>query len=110
MTEIKRQPVRAAVVADMETFCRERVAGSIHIGEVDSDGQLSFWYCCPCGCGAITPLNAGRQFKPDDGHASWNWNGSAEAPTLSPSVWHKGHWHGHLKGGVWTSCGSRQAQ
>jgi hypothetical protein len=103
VSEIKTPPVTARHIADKATFLDGRIAGSFRIGEVDSDGELSFWYCCPCGCGAVAPLLAGNKFKPAEG-PSWEWNGSTEVPTLSPSVWHKGHWHGHLNNGVWVSC------
>jgi hypothetical protein len=103
MAEIKTPPVTARLIADKEEFFRDRVAGSFRIGPADTDGELSFWYCCPCGCRAVAPLIAGNKFKPADG-PSWEWDGSTEAPTLTPSVWHKGHWHGHLKAGVWESC------
>lgn len=43
--------------------------------------------------------------KPTDGKPSWNWNGSHEYPTLTPSIlvhpypdWTDG-WHGYLTDG-----------
>lgn len=103
MAEVRTAPITAQHIADKEAFLRDRVAGSFRVGEIDSDGELSFWYCCPCGCKTIAPLSAGKQFKPADG-PSWEWNGSTEAPTLRPSVNHIGHWHGWLRNGVWESC------
>lgn len=103
MAEIKTEPVGAKHIADKAAFLRERVPGSFRIGPPDSDGELSFWYCCPCGCGAVAPLVAGNNFKPNGG-PSWMWNGSTDAPTLHPSVNHVGHWHGWLTDGVWKSC------
>lgn len=103
MSEIKTAPVHATHVADKEAFLRDRTAGSFRVGPIDSEGELSFWYCCPCGCNAVAPLAAGRGFKPGDA-PSWQWNGSYERPTLYPSVNHVGHWHGWLRNGVWESC------
>lgn len=103
MAEVRTAPVRAHHVPDKDAFLRDRIAGSFHIGAADSDGELSFWYCCPCGCGAVAPLLAGKQFKPSLG-PSWLWDGSTDAPTLTPSVNHVGHWHGWLRAGVWESC------
>ena len=103
MAEIKTAPVTATHVADKETFLQGRVAGSFRAGPADSDGELSFWYCSPCGCGAVAPLLAAVNAKPEAG-PSWNWNGSTDAPTLQPSVNHVCHWHGWLQNGVWTSC------
>ena len=103
MSEVKTQPVKAVHVPDKREFLDGRVPGSFRTGEPDSDGEQSFWYCCPCGCGVVAPLTVGNKFKPDDG-PSWSWNGSHAAPTLSPSVHHRGHWHGWLRNGVWESC------
>lgn len=36
--------------------------------------------------------------------AKWNWDGNIEKPTLSPSIWRKGHWHGWLRNGEFVSC------
>jgi hypothetical protein len=30
---------------------------------------------------------------------SWQWDGNRESPTLSPSVWTHGHWHGFIRNG-----------
>lgn len=59
-------------------------------------------YCCPCGCGRLGSL----QFRPAprEEKASWEWNGSTDKPTLSPSVHHVGHWHGWLRDGQWVQA------
>ena len=103
MPEIKTQPLLATHVPDKEAFLRDAIAGSFRVSTRDSDGWQQFWYCCPCGCGATAPLTVGNKFKPDGG-PSWLWDGSTDAPTLSPSVNHVGHWHGFLRRGVWESC------
>lgn len=103
MTEVKTAPVRATHIADKEAFLRDRIAGSFRLNVSDPDGKLSFWYCCPCGCTGVGPLNVGNGFRPPS-TPSWQWDGSLDAPTLHPSVNHVGHWHGWLRNGVWESC------
>lgn len=107
MAEVKTPPVAARHIPDKTEFQADygmgRVAGSFRVTEPDSDGEQSFWYVCPCGCGSLAPLIVGNGFKPSDG-PSWKWNGSLGKPTLKPSVHHRGHWHGYLTDGVWESC------
>lgn len=33
----------------------------------------------------------------------WQWDGSVSAPTIAPSIWHKGNsnWHGFFEAGNW---------
>lgn len=105
MGEIKTKPVKAQHIPDRENFRQDGVGlvpGSFRLSE-DTDGALTFWYCCPCGCGVLGTLLVGKGFKPEQ-QPSWKWNGDTDAPTLEPSVHHVGHWHGHLQNGVWVSC------
>lgn len=95
--------IRAIHFPDIERFRERRVAGSIYTSQPDADGEVAFWYCCPCGCGHLGILNAGVNFKPGD-PPSWCWNGSETEPTLDPSVNHVGHWHGWLRDGYWEAC------
>lgn len=111
MSEVKTPPVSARHIPDksefQQDFCTGRVPGSFRVDEPDSDGEQTFWYVCPCGCGSLGPLTVGNGFKPDNENgtiATWNWNGSIDKPTLQPSVHHRGHWHGWLTDGVWRSC------
>lgn len=71
-------------------------------------------YKCPCGCGTIHAL-AFPPLSADDlkyGRAQWAWDGSREAPTLTPSILsHEGgtkdgptHWHGWLQAGMWNQA------
>jgi hypothetical protein len=96
------KPLPATFVTK-DQFHEEKIPGAFYIGDVDSDGETSFWYRCPCGCAVPGLLNVGKNFKPADG-PSWIWNGSTEKPTLEPSVHHVGHWHGWLKNGMWTNA------
>lgn len=72
-------------------------AGSYCVDLVARD----FWYVCPCGCGwkGHLKLRAPDGTKPAGAAHSWNWN--HETKTLTPSVNHVNHWHGHLKNGEW---------
>lgn len=81
-----------------------RVAGSFRVQDADETGVQIFWYCCPCGCGSVGALRVGNGFKPAIAEPSWQWNGSVEKPTLTPSVNHVGHWHGFLTDGEWKPC------
>ena len=106
MSEVKTQPVEATHVPDKEQFRTNefegRIPGSFRVTEADTDGEQTFWYCCPCGCGSLGPLTVGNGFKPKS-TPSWHWSGSTDKPTLKPSVHHVGHWHGWLTDGVWRS-------
>jgi hypothetical protein len=42
-------------------------------------------------------LPIGRE-KPVPG-PSWQWDGNRERPTLAPSIWTHGHWHGFVRDG-----------
>lgn len=60
----------------------------------------SLWYSCPCGCGSTYPLPIRPKGEPVE-RPSWELSGYPDAPTLSPSIDHKDHWHGWLQGGFW---------
>lgn len=103
MTEARLPaPVRAIPLND-EAFYARSIPGSFCLGERDEDGELLFFYRCPCGCGVVSALIVGDGFKPTTG-PSWQWNGSLAGATLHPSVWHRGHFHGWLRNGVWVNA------
>lgn len=61
---------------------------------------------CPCGCRSVWSLKIWAEGDPDPDPGagpSWTWDGSVDAPTLSPSVDLKRGcgWHGYLRAGVW---------
>ncbi|OHV85966.1 DUF6527 family protein [Ensifer sp. LCM 4579] len=95
-----------AVHLDKEAFHEDASSqpGSFFVDDPDPGGVQILWYRCPCGCGAAGVLRVGNGFKPAIDKPSWSWNGSIEAPTLTPSVHHIGHWHGFLTEGEWRSC------
>lgn len=94
MAEIKTQPVKGTLVADIDD-------DSTRPGDFELSGDPvgGLWYNCPCGCGSQGFLPIRPAASP-----SWEWDGNREAPTLNPSVNHVGHWHGWLRNGVWESC------
>lgn len=71
-----------------------------------NEPPLDIFFVCPCGCRKIGSVNLRA--------GGWTWNGSREAPVLSPSVFFEqgrlGQWHGFLGGadgsrpGEWVSC------
>lgn len=68
-----------------------------------TDGKtVSLAFACPCGCGNVGMLPVRDGFS----RPKWNWDGSLDAPTLTPSVLRLTPcaWHGHLIKGVWTRC------
>ena len=67
----------------------------------EPSGQRRFYVVCP-GCMTLAPL----ALRPvvDGSAQSWEWNGSTEQPTLSPSIHHHDCWHGWLTAGELKSC------
>lgn len=68
----------------------------------EPSGQRRFWFVCPGSCKGLAAI----AIRPvvDGSPQSWDWDGSTDAPTLHPSIDHKGCWHGWLKNGEFTSC------
>lgn len=112
MGEIKTKPLKATLVED--AFKSDDVAGCYSFEEKPADQNGEFWGWfkarCPCGCGSYHRLPIGLKTKPPNGvdpagiKATWEWDGNVEVPTLTPSIHHKGHWHGHVNAGMWESC------
>lgn len=110
MSEIRTAPVKATFVphdAFFDEEMRTKVPGSLCVAPDDEQEAGKPWtrwyYACPCGCGAAGALRVQAGEKPSHS-PSWMWNGSRDAPTLTPSVYFVGHWHGWLRNGVWESC------
>lgn len=110
MGEVRTAPVKATFVDRPDFFdddMNARVPGSLCIAAADEQEAGKPWarwyYACPCGCGASGAVRVQAGTKPAKS-PSWAWNGSYDAPTLTPSVYHIGHWHGWLRNGVWESC------
>lgn len=72
------------------------------IGEfqIVPDGELHRLYMVlPSDTICIIPIRRGNETK-----GAWAWDGNEQAPTLSPSVWQKGCWHGWIRAGRMESC------
>lgn len=93
---------KARYIADRDEWCNAEEDGSFTLG-VETPTGRALYYTCPCGCGCNGRLWIGENFKPVDA-PSWNWNGSTDAATLTPSVNHVDHWHGWLTCGEWNRC------
>lgn len=96
MIEVKTAPIKSQRFDDIDDV--DKHAGAFEFYKDGDRYPAGMIYSCPCGCGARGSL----PFRP---HASpsWDWDGNWDAPTLSPSVHHVGHWHGYLRAGVWES-------
>lgn len=97
--------IRAIQFTDRQKHRDTALAGSLWFSEADGDGSQSMWFFCPCGCGDLACISIGLRAKPAGAGPSWIWNGSTDAPTLSPSV-HQLNcgWHGWLRDGYWEVC------
>ena len=100
MTEVKTKPVKAMFCEDID-LVRE-TPGAFEFYSYQGVYPAGMIYNCPCGCGKLGSLQFSPSFRGDK--PSWQWNGSKERPTLAPSIWDKGHWHGWLTDGEWRSC------
>ena len=103
MPEVKTTPVHAKRVEDIDADDAPPGSFEYHSGTKGDGRVCGMIYICPCGCGHQGLLEFRRDDRPEF-HPSWEWNGNHDAPTLTPSVHHIGHWHGWLKSGVWESC------
>lgn len=76
-------------------------------GEFDrANGTAAFHYLAPDGT-----KNTSADYAPDHIYIRtgekqpgyWQWDGNVDAPTISPSIWHKGNssWHGFFEAGNW---------
>lgn len=96
--------VVARLVEDIDAPAGQ-VAGSIEMRlAYQSEGIAGIAFRCPCGCGeeGYLPIRASGAERTD--MPEWEWDGNAQAPTVSPSVFNKGfpcRWHGWLRNGVW---------
>lgn len=106
MAEVKTAPVVARHPGQGRVSSRFRYGACAWLDPGKPSGQrwrADLLVRLPVRCGSLGPLTVGNGFKPADG-PSWQWNGSLDKPTLTPSVHHRGHWHGWLTDGVWRSC------
>jgi hypothetical protein len=64
------------------------------------------WHILPDGSVGAVPLDpVPEAAKPTWTHGTppqlhtWKWDGNRTKPTLHPSVWRRGHWHGWFRAG-----------
>lgn len=91
--------MRAIIVTDIRS-AEGLTPGAIEFRSLDGEVK-GIAFRCPCGCGGESWLPVCR------GERGWEWNGSVEAPSLTPSILQAGmacKWHGFLTNGEFVSC------
>lgn len=97
--------IRAIYFPDTASLRARGTPGSICFTDPGDGDVAMLRFLCPCGCGALSLVTVGIHYKPHLRGPSWNWNGSTDAPTLSPSVNQTAcGWHGWLRDGYWERC------
>jgi len=79
-------------------------------------GEQRFSFACPKHkgrrCEGLLILGrTGLRHDPqgqNGGAAHWGWDGNREAPTFTPSIDHKGCWHGYIRGGRCVDTGGNE--
>lgn len=94
-------PIKMRRAAD--GFDDIKAVGDFWIGEKGEGEyrQLYFAAAIPSKHGqgwTFINLPIGEREKPAQS-PSWKWDGNREAPTLEPSIWTHGHWHGFVRAG-----------
>jgi hypothetical protein len=87
---------------DDESFKDWEHQGAFDFFTEPKTGQQRFVFVCPGACKSIAFI-AVRPVV-DGSPQSWERSGTAEAPTLRPSIHHVGCWHGWLTDGVFAAC------
>ncbi len=70
-------------------------------GAASTDSILVLYIFLP-GDQHAHPIHVCRGNAPDS-HV-WGWDGNFDRPTVTPSIWEKGVWHGYLTAGRFVSC------
>jgi hypothetical protein len=107
-------PVKAQYIADLfnhrnppaGAFTYYTVADERKKADDPTAEKRGIIYTCPCGCGrqGVLPFEPKTTDDIKYKRATWTWDKNVEAPTLTPSINHVGHWHGHLTGGMFTQA------
>jgi hypothetical protein len=111
VSEASRLSLDGIACATMQEFWDTDRAGAFIVVDVPTSAEEGaptspyIWLKVPAPGGgyehARLPL---RPSPANDIGASWEWDGNRERPTLSPSVWCRGIWHGFLRAGRFESC------
>ena len=92
---------RAIHYPNLNKFRADQTPGSLYVPALAAGDTGAMQFFCPCGCGARSVITVGAETKPR-GFPSWQWNGSALAATLAPSIKQtRCGWHGFLRDGYW---------
>lgn len=85
------------------TVCRfsELGDGAFEILE-NPPGSFGLRFNLPDDHGNYIPIVKGP--CPGTGHGPWGWDGNYDSPTITPSIWNKGYWHGFFQNGYFKSC------
>lgn len=67
--------------------------------------EAFFSFSCPAHKGRRCEFLLIRDADGGGSRPSWIWNGDRAAPTFSPSVNHKGCWHGYVEKGRCVTVG-----
>jgi len=100
LSEVKTAPMASVLVDNIVSDAAP--AGAVKFYDADGQSPFGFHFQCPCGCRSVGGVRVA-------GSGAWQWNGSRDKPTVSPSVLlyeadQRPHWHGYLRNGVWESC------
>lgn len=63
------------------------------------EDQRVMWICLPNGTTSVIRIRPYSGPEP-----SWEWDGNEEKPTLTPSIYAIGIWHGWARAGRLVSC------
>lgn len=98
MSDYNRDNAKGKYVPDKEDFIKSGAVGDWSFDR-DGDTVVAIFLNTPDGSlgGAFARL-------PLVGSQAWQWDGSLDAPTLTPSIdrhpnWNKPGWHGYLTNG-----------
>lgn len=99
-------PVKAVFALDVDEGTPVAGAFEFYVISDTGDTPRGMIYVCPCGCGRLGALPFSPKTEDDIKHGRhmWAWDGNKDAPTLTPSVHHVGHWHGFLQNGYWVQA------
>lgn len=76
-----------------------------HPTDIPPGAEGRFVFACLKRGGFCGEIIIGNGFKPQHGAApTWQWDGNADKPTLTPSINCRGCWHGWLTAGEFKEC------
>lgn len=85
------------------TLCEfdELAAGAFEVCE-GPPGSFGLRFNLPGSHGHYIPIVKGP--ATGTGHGPWGWDGNYDSPTVTPSIYHVGYWHGFFERGYFRSC------